>query len=174
MRLGERIFVVLILLLIATGATWSQEAAKKGGGNGIVEALRGDLKKRTSVPLRLPTHIAAEPGEDQLYAVIESVSATAYDVEIAFDPECHTSSACHYGEVSGKTIKKGARHARGTAMKLAGGLTGYFVDAGCGASCSDSTLTWDEGSYRYMVTGKAESAKVLVKIANSAIGNKAR
>ena len=57
----------------------------------------------------------------------------------------------------------------GKAVKLAKGITGHFIDAECGANCSDSTLSWQQGGFRYMVGIKAANLEILRKVANSAI-----
>src|SRR6185436_2515259 len=147
--------VALTLLALSPLLTNAQAAPKKHyDDRTVLEAVRPALEKGTKVPLRLPTYFSTE-GEDQLYAQVESATAKAYSVLIDFDPECHGSTACHFGEISGKAIANGARPPRGKPVKLAKKTTGYFVDGPCGASCSDSTLTWDEGGYRYTVAEKA-------------------
>jgi hypothetical protein len=63
---------------------------------------------------------------------------------------------------------------KGQQVKLANGIRGYFIDAKCGASCSNSDLSWEQKGYRYTVGIKAGSKRDLVKIANSAILNPAK
>lgn len=56
-----------------------------------------------------------------------------------------------------------------TAVKLRGGLTGYFYASICAAYCSDSFITWTEGSYHYLIGLKAETKSDLLASVNSAI-----
>jgi hypothetical protein len=76
--------------------------------------------------------------------------------------------------VSGRTIEGTVRQEKGRAVPLDQGIIGYFVDAKCGANCSDSTLNWSQDGYRYTVGIKAENLQTLIKVANSAINSQPR
>jgi len=104
-----------------------------------------------------------------LFAIIELTSPSAYEIQLAFTQDCSGGNACHYGIVSGRNLRLGDRQPKGKPVPLTNGLVGYFVDATCGAVCSDSTLTWNEDGYRYTVGLKAESLESLKKVAVSAI-----
>jgi hypothetical protein len=129
------------------------------------------LRQRTHVPLRLPTYLAAEGEGRQLYAIVEQVTFSRYEIQLAFTKDCTGGNACRYGMISGH-VAKGARRVKGKVVRLDRGIVGRFVDAVCGAVCSDSTLTWDQDGYRYTVGIKAADMGTLMKVANSAINNK--
>jgi hypothetical protein len=74
--------------------------------------------------------------------------------------------------VSG-TLAPGSKRPNGKPVKLERGITGYFIDAKCDRVCNDSTLTWQQGGYRYTVSIKAADVDTLRKVANSAIDNRA-
>lgn len=57
----------------------------------------------------------------------------------------------------------------GTAVKLRGGLKGYFYASVCGAYCSDAFIIWTEGAYHYIIGLKAGTKSDLLASVNSAI-----
>ena len=128
------------------------------------------LKQKTKVPLRLPDYLATEEETYPLYAIVESVSRTRYNLELGFTPDC-SGQACHYGTVSGEIIKSKFNHSGSKAVKMKQGSIGYFFEGTCGASCADSDLVWEQKGYRYTVSIKAGNVETLTKIANSAIEN---
>ena len=127
------------------------------------------LREKSRVPLRLPTYLATEDEEYPLYAIIETVTPSHYEIQLAFTKDCTGGNACRYGMVAGRTVRPTAKQERGKPVILARGITGYFVDAICGANCSDSTLSWKQDGYLYTVGIKAASIRTLIKVANSAI-----
>ena len=135
---------------------------------GVFAPILKDLRDGTRVPIVLPTYLPTE-GESPLYAIAEKVEQDEYVVQLAFTKDCSGGSACHFGFVSGKKslrpeVPRGAK-----AVKLAGNLKGYFLDAKCGANCSDSVLLWMKDGYLYSIGLKAESIDVMTKVAESAI-----
>ena len=44
-----------------------------------------------------------------------------------------------------------------------------FTDATCGANCSDSEVTWDEGPYRYAVGLKVGKFPEVMRMAESVV-----
>ena len=143
-------------------------------GRAVFEPVLTELKQKTRVPLRLPTYLATEEETNPLYAIIETATVRRYVLQLAFTKTCGGGTACRYGMVSGQAVEGRARREKGRAVSLAHGITGYFVDAQCGANCSDSTLTWVQDGYRYTVGIKAEKVETLIKVANSAIESKLR
>lgn len=135
----------------------------------IFQSVLPALKQKTRVPLRLPTYLATENETYKLYAIVETATPARYQLQLAFDPECNGGNACRYGFVAGQTVRSRAGRLKGKAVKLARGITGYFIDATCGANCTDSTLSWNQDGYRYTVGVKAGRVATLRKIANSAI-----
>lgn len=130
------------------------------------------VQPKTKVPLRLPSYLATQNETHPLYAIIESASPSAYEIQIAFTRDCYRGNACHYGVLSGRRTRKKEGQPQGRRISFANGLTGYFVESRCGASCSDSTLTWDENGHRYKVGLKAEKLDTLKKVAESTVAKK--
>ena len=135
----------------------------------VFETVLPSLKAKTKVPLRLPVYLATENESNQLYAIIESASPSEYEIQLAFTQNCSGGNVCHYGMVSGRAVGPKGSRPKGKEVSLTNGLSGYFIDATCGAVCSDSTLTWDEGGFRYTVGLKAEKVETLKKAAESAM-----
>ena len=141
----------------------------KSAGSPVFASVLTELQSKSRVPLRLPTYLANEEETSPLFAIVETAAPTRYEVQLAFTKNCTGGNACRYGRVSGQAIGKAAKQERGQAVSLTQGITGYFVNAKCGANCSDSTLTWIQEGYRYTVGIKAEHVETLTKVANSAI-----
>ena len=137
--------------------------------NPIFKPIIPSLKKKTRVPLCLPNYIPESDGEIPLYAQLETVTAKSYSILLGFDPECNGGTACRLGSVSGEMINSKNRILKGNKITLSRKRQGYFVDAICGANCSDSTLSWQEKGYLYKLTIKAGDLKTLVKMANSTV-----
>ena len=119
--------------------------------------------------MRLPTYLATELETNPLYAIVETATPEHYELQVAFTRDCSGGNACHYGTVSGQVVKQAVSRKKGKAVSLAKGVTGYFVDAKCGANCPDSILVWMEDGYRYTIGIKAADMETLIKVANSAI-----
>jgi len=172
MRLRTSLFL-LFVLFAPTLSYGTQQPSAQGSFDDktVFQSVLPSLSKKTRVPLRLPTYLATETETNRLYAIVESATPARYGVQLAFDPECNGGNACRYGFVAGQVVASSARRLKGKAVKLAKGITGYFIDAKCGANCTDSTLSWKQDGYRYTVGLKAAKIETLTKIANSAIKN---
>lgn len=138
----------------------------------IFDSILPQLQK-TKVPLRLPTYLAIEEETTPLYAIVEKVTSNRYTIQLAFDPDCEGGGACSFGSLTGENAKRKIPVLKGNQVNLSEDITGYFKDAKCGSSCSDSTLTWEQEGFRYTVGLKAGKKETLIKIANSAIENSA-
>jgi hypothetical protein len=153
-------------------ATVRKEIAQQSASSdkpSVFAPILQSLQAKTKVPLRLPGYLATENETHALYAIVESASVLGYEIQLAFSEDCSGGNVCHYGIVSGRAIGTKVNRPKGEKVPLANGLTGYFVDATCGATCSDSTLTWDQGGFRYTVGLKAEKLDTVKKVAESAI-----
>ena len=163
-----KLLAILLLMLLAQ----AQILAQSSTDGAIFERVLPMLRQKTRVPLRLPTYLATETETYPLHAIVEAASPARYELQLAFTPDCTGGNACRYGIVSGRAVRRSSKSLRGKPVKLAQGVTGYFVDAKCGANCSDSTLSWQQGGYRYTVGIKAADVEMLRKVANSAIANR--
>jgi hypothetical protein len=137
--------------------------------NPVFSPIIPTLKKKTKVPLWLPSYIPESEGDIPLYAQLETVTAKSYSILLGFDPECNGGMACRLGSVSGEIMNSKNKILKGKKITLSRKRQGYFVDAICGANCSDSILSWQEKGYLYKLTIKAGDLKTLVKIANSTV-----
>ena len=137
--------------------------------NPVFKPIIPTLKKKTRVPLWLPSYVPESDGDIPLYAQLESVTAKKYSILLGFDPACNGGTACRLGTVSGEIINSQNKILKGKKITLSRKRQGYFVDATCGANCSDSTLSWQEKGYFYTFAIKAGDLQTLVKIANSTV-----
>jgi hypothetical protein len=146
-----------------------QVSPTKQTANPVFSPIIPTLKKKTKIPLWLPSYIPESEGDIPLYAQVETVTAKSYSILLGFDPECNGETACRLGSVSGEIINGKNKILKGKKITFSRKKQGYFVDATCGANCSDSTLSWQEKGYLYQVAIKAGDLKTLVKMANSTV-----
>lgn len=135
----------------------------------VFQPIIPSLKTKTKVPLRFPSYIPDADDSLPLYAVIETANSSSYSLILGYTPDCGGGNACRLGSLSGELIKNKKQRLTGKRVKLTQNRIGYFTDATCGANCSDSTLTWQEGNYRYTVGIKVGDIKSLTKMANSTV-----
>lgn len=129
------------------------------------------LKSATQIPVLLPGYVPEADTPDRVFAILETADASTYQILLAFTEDCRGGTACRLGQVTGAVATPKAAVVAGKAVQLNNGIMGDFVEAKCGANCSDATLTWDQDGYRYMMAIKAGREETLVRMANSAIAN---
>lgn len=139
--------------------------------NPIFSSILPVVKAKTKVPVRLPAYIPESDEPNPIYALVETVTPSQYKIMLAFTEDCSGGNACRLGGIFAETITPKTPPITGKTVVLANGITGYFVDATCGANCSDATLSWEQNSGRYTVAIKAGEIRNLVKMANSAIAS---
>lgn len=139
--------------------------------NPIFEPILPQIQQDTQIPILLPDYIFGSDGATPVYATIETVTPSEYSLILGFTPDCTGGTACRLGTVSGEELSPNSPDLEGQAVPLDDGITGYFIDAVCGANCSDSTMTWDQDGTRYQMGIKAGKPEDLVKMANSAIAS---
>lgn len=187
MVVGFKNFTVVCAVLSLTSASgWdniatasitnqSQLIAQEHTGNSksqpnvIFQPILPKLRQKTRIPIVLPTVIPGAEGENQLYAILEAATPQKYDILLGFSPNCTGGTACRLGVVTAAAVTSKTPRLTGKPVSLAKGITGYFVDATCGANCSDATLTWRQKGVQYVVGLKAGDRASLIKMANSAI-----
>lgn len=139
---------LIAAFVLAAGATAlaGSPPAKK-----LFGPIAGGLQK-SAVTVLLPGNL---PPEDGLRAELVSAGAKGYSIDLDFDPDCHQASACYDGSISGAPSPGGTPP--GKPVKTSLGVTAYFVLGPCGASCSNSTLTFDYKGNRYVFEEKGGS-----------------
>ena len=158
--LGLAMFMLLLLA--------SEIGAQTTASGAVFDKVLQPLRERTRVPLKLPSYLATESETYPLYAIIMTATSKRYVLQLAFTPDCDGENVCRYGMVSG-TVAPRPKRPPGKPVKLMRGIIGYFIDAKCDRTCSDSTLTWQQVGHRYVVGIKAADIDTLRKVANSAI-----
>lgn len=133
------------------------------------------LRTKTSIPPRLPVCVSGLDSPDELYAIVKSVDEDGYVVVLGATPNCKGQHVCSYGTMIGTSRALNlieeydvTRRPR-TLVKLPHGLKGYFYASVCSAYCSDSFVTWTEGTHHYIIGLKAENKASLLASVNSAI-----
>jgi len=128
-----------------------------------------DLKNNAKLALLLPTYLGENEPKLTVYAAYTKTNGPGYSVKIGYTPDCD-ANACYIGTFSARP-DDGATEPTAKPLKLSNNITGYFTEFGCGASCSDSSLSWTQNKVRYDFSYKAGKQETLLKIVNSAIDN---
>jgi len=135
----------------------------------IFESVAPQLQQQTQLSVLLPGFVP-EADYVEIYPILTSVTSSKYEIMLGYTEDCNGGTACRLGMISAETITPAAKKLTGEKVDLPSGITGYFVDATCGANCSDATISWDQKGSRYTLGIKAGKKEDLVKMANSAIG----
>lgn len=174
---------VAISLLVATSLSGQTPLGshlppiEREGFGPVAPALAG----KTRVPLVIPSALPEDEGVGRFYCTVVTLGPHEYEVIIGWSTECGGGNACRVGSLYGRRARGGRitgsgnypfERRRARRVRLGGGITGYFVDATCGANCSDSKVFWKQGGYEYMVGLKMGRMANVVALANSAIGNR--
>jgi len=149
-------------------------AAQISPSDQVFSKLVPALLHKTSVPLRLPTHI---PGLEKgnFHAIVNSADETRYIIVLGATLDCEGQHVCSYGALIGTAhpLKDldfyGVSKRKASSVRLHHGINGDFYDTICAAYCSDSLIVWTEGKYHYIVGLKAGSKPNVIRTANSAI-----
>ena len=127
-----------------------------------------ELRTKVSIPLRLPAKLPdLGQGSDPVYAIVERATAYSYTIVLGYTPDCNGASVCRIGSLSGAAA--GQKKLRGKAVRLSRGITGRYTEAECGANCSDSVISWQEGRNQYSVGVKAGSEADAAALANATL-----
>ena len=173
------ILFVFMLLLHAAQAPGQESETHCSNSlfpiNGVLTKAITVVPSKTSIPLRLPTCVSGLDSTSELHAIVKSVDERSYVVVLGDTPECEGQHVCSYGTMIGTSRPLDqideydvTRRPR-SLVNLHHGLTGYFYASVCGAYCSDSFITWTEGTYHYIIGLKAEERRNLIASVNSAI-----
>ena len=122
--------------------------------------------KQSAVPVLVPGTLPADDLHG-LRAELRSAGRDGYTIELDYAADCNGATACYLGRISGE--RSNGSKPPGSKVALSGGTTGYFVLGPCGASCSDSTMTFDRGGYRYVFAEKGASRDSLAQWASSIV-----
>ncbi|MCJ7434859.1 MAG: hypothetical protein MUO77_15360 [Anaerolineales bacterium] len=133
-----------------------------------------------TVPPMLPPEFPIQAGQPEIVPYLLSAREGEYEASLDYGYECQGIGYCHYGVITGmqtaSPVPVGTslypfEADRAEQVNLEKGITGYFVDATCGANCNDSQVWWIYGGYQYSIGLKAGPRDMVVALANAAITN---
>ncbi len=146
-------------------------AAPKATVTALFKPILTELKAKTSVPILLPTDFGPDDGKVPLYASLGKADKTGYIIDVSFTADCQGANACRSGGVYAQVVASNIPAPTGKSVALSNGLTGYYTDITCGASCGEATLSWRQANVLYTIGSKTANQDSLIKMANSAITN---
>lgn len=113
---------------------------------------------KSGVAVLLP---GALPKDDLqgLRAELRSANANGYEIELDYAAGCNGATACHLGTISGS--RSSGSKLSGKPVRLPIGVTGYYVPGPCGASCSDSSVSFVYRGNLYAFAAKGGSLAYL-------------
>jgi hypothetical protein len=149
--------------------------AVSSGSKADFGKLRAVLQEQTDVPVRLPAFLPYIDATNPVAASLVSIASSSYEIALGWGEDCFSpdllggAGACHYGTIRGSAERLIGNEGPRVPLVLVGRRHGYFVSSTCGSHCDDAAIGWQESGYHYSISMKAESEKVLIKVANSAI-----
>lgn len=174
----------VLLLAVITLITYGQPVTDKTlppidkpGFRPVLTVLKKKTGLKLAIPKTLPKTYA---DEEEFYCTVTKLKPDEYEVMVGYTSDCNGGNACRLGSFYGK--QTGQRRITGTdnypferkqakPVQLRQGIKGYFVDATCGANCSDAKIFWTVKGWEYMVGLKAGNLSQVKHFANSAIGS---
>ncbi len=116
--------------------------------NPLFEPLVETLAAEVGLRVRLPSVVDPPASVDALPPAATLVNATDDDYEIVLGHgDCPGGAACRFGVISGRRLDREEGEAlltEGTRVPLPQGATGVLTPSTCGATCSDTTISWLE------------------------------
>lgn len=136
----------------------------------VFASVSQEIAKRSHVPSRVPTFLPDVDQEHPIYATVENISESSYEILLSLELPCEGQNTCSYGAVRGSTSPiKVRKDLRRTPVQLLRGIKGEFFHFVCYAYCSESYIVWRQDNFFYSISLKAGSKDDLIKAANSAI-----
>ena len=137
----------------------------------LVERPLKAVKKATSIDVLLPSQFTSD--RPKLYSEGRGRGGT-YRFDIGAVRRCGGANAC---SIASFRAKRGARPSNPRKVQLKG-RHGYFQPLRCGASCAPPSIEFVRKGVLYTIEGKfgnkRTERRVLIRLANSALGRGAR
>ena len=122
------------------------------------------VKQKSGIDVRIPSRLRGPVKPSRIFGDAFARKGK-YRLELGVTRQCNGSNACFVAAFFGE---KGGTITNGTALALHGGVTGYYAQGGCGASCAPNSIEWMQGGVRYEIQFK-NSKRSLKRLANQSI-----
>lgn len=156
---------------VAEGVSSADQASSSTVVDPVFRGIVDELRTQTEIPVLLPRQLPdVGQGQDTVYAVLAAATANAYRIVLGFTPDCDGGTACRLGELSARPVgATDALAASARPVALPDGTAALFVDAVCGANCSDAVLTWKAGGVERSASLKAGRLDDVTRLAAAVI-----
>ena len=168
-------FLTLLLFIFAgISNVFAQQAVDE---ESFATALK-ILREKTSVPPKMPTffispaYFTAKQKRNPLKAKVTLAETDGFELELCLSESCRGDE--YYGVVAGEKVTPTTERLKfDQTIRLAGGVTGFYEKATCGASCGNDQIFWQQNGYRYAISMNFGDGDLplLTKFADSAIEN---
>jgi hypothetical protein len=151
--------IALIAVVPALAATPKQvDVASK------FEKLLPQVKQKSGIAVRFPSRLRGSVKPSRIFG--DAVASKGeYRLELGVTRQCNGSNACFVAAFFGE---KGGQVTNDMAISLHRGLTGYYAQGGCGASCAPNSIEWMQRGVRYEIQFK-NRRRSLIRLANQSI-----
>ena len=161
-----------MVFFIGTASVLAQQIVDKKSYDSAIKTLQA----QTTVPLRLPTYfivpdyLTKKERRRPLKVIVAESETDSFALAFCYSGICQGSFS--YGEMLGeKMTPQTEKPVFDETVRLARGITGYYQESSCGASCGNAWMFWEQDGYLYSVSLRVDDIKTLTKVANSAINN---
>ncbi|MBV8364256.1 MAG: hypothetical protein JO193_06800 [Candidatus Eremiobacteraeota bacterium] len=137
---------------------------------GIIFVVSGAIApakiyQHAHIPVLIPS-VMPDRGVRRVYENVDLAETGKYRISFGLAPNCRGATACEAGTVAGgANVDVPVGHFE--HVRLRDGTTATFMPFGCGASCSDSGLTFRWHGVVYELLLKAATKAEMIRSANS-------
>lgn len=171
-----KFFTPVLFVFLGISTAFAQQAIDESSFKAALENLR----EKTRVPPKLPTYFTspsyftASQKRNPVKAVVTRAEPDGFEIELCLSETCKSDE--YYGVISGEKLSAATERIKfDKTVRLARGVTGFYEEATCGASCGNDQIYWQQNGYRYMISQNFADGDMaeLKKFADSAIENAA-
>ena len=141
----------------------------------IFVSVLAEVKAKTRVPILLPTELPI-PFRDAKNAIVYKATADEYTVSLYYESDLSGADFAADFAAQNNPDHSPQELPNVRAVKLAGGIVGFFRPVSCGGSCAPANLWWEQGRTLYQIQlqlppslSEQKQRRIVARVADSAI-----